>query len=205
MILVTHGVPTFLRFNHPRLGRLLTPRMPDSLARTVAAGIPWAADNDAFNGFKEDAYVAMLDKIEGWSGCRFVTAPDVVADAAATLDLFAEWRKTLRDLGHPVALVAQDGLEHLAVPWDDLDAMFIGGSTDWKLGRHAAALTAEAKRRGKWVHMGRVNTRRRIDIAKAWGCDSIDGTQFSRFRDTHLPWALDRLAAPPQQFLEGVA
>jgi hypothetical protein len=42
------------------------------------------------------------------------------------------------------------------VPWDAFDVLFLGGTTDWKLGPAAADLTAEARRRGLVVHMGRV-------------------------------------------------
>ena len=62
------------------------------------------------------------------------------------------------------------------MPWDDFDALFIGGTTDWKLGDGAAQLVREAKRRGKWVHMGRVNSLRRMIYAESIGCDSADGT-----------------------------
>jgi hypothetical protein len=52
----------------------------------------------------------------------------------------------------PIALVAQDGLERLPVPWEHLQAVFIGGSSQWKLGPHATSLVREAKERSKWVH-----------------------------------------------------
>ena len=61
-------------------------------------------------------------------------------------------------------------------PWDDFDALFIGGSTSWKLGPGAAAVAYDAKLRGKWVHMGRVNSLRRMRYAESIGCDSADGT-----------------------------
>jgi hypothetical protein len=34
----------------------------------------------------------------------------------------------------------------------------------------------DARRRGKWVHMGRVNGLRRLRIALDFGVDSVDGT-----------------------------
>src|SRR6266567_778281 len=46
------------------------------------------------------------------------------------------------------------------VPWDVFDALFIGRSTDWKLGPAAEALVREAKQRAKWVHFGRWTARR---------------------------------------------
>ena len=155
----------------------------------------------------------MLDAIAYVSGCLFVSCPDVVADARATLRLFEEWRPALQyvwatvneddvDPGQPVhqpiAFVAQDGQERLPVPWEHFQALFVGGSTQWKLGPHAAALIREAKRRGKWVHVGRVNTLRRIAWFKALEVDSIDGTGFARFTRVRLPMGAAALAAPTQ-------
>jgi hypothetical protein len=60
----------------------------------------------------------------------------------------------IRAVGYPVALVAQDGLEHADVPRRHIDALFTGGSTAFKTGPAAAALAAQARRRGLWVHMG---------------------------------------------------
>ncbi len=37
-------------------------------------------------------------------------------------------------------------------------------------------LAQEAKRLGKWLHMGRVNSLARIHYAESIGCDSVDGT-----------------------------
>jgi EAL domain-containing protein (putative c-di-GMP-specific phosphodiesterase class I) len=98
--------------------------------------------------------------------------------------------------------VAQDGLEDHPVPWGLIDALFIGGTTEFKMGPVAAAAAQQARLLGKWVHMGRVNTRRRIRYAKSLGCDSMDGTSFSRFRRTTLPWALTWASA--EQLWEAV-
>lgn len=40
----------------------------------------------------------------------------------------------------------------------------------------ATHMALEAKRRGKHVHMGRVNSLRRLRFARDIGCDSVDGT-----------------------------
>ena len=125
----------------------------------------------------------------GTCSCDSRAAPDVVGDASQTLRNFSEWRSEL--VGFPVALVGQDGLE--TPPWDEFDALFIGGTTEWKMGAQAARLVREGKERGKWVHMGRVNSYERGRYARWLGCDSIDGTQFSWFRDTKLPAYLNSL------------
>lgn len=119
--------------------------------------------------------------------CLFVVAPDVVGDAEATLAESAEWLPRIRAAGYPAALVAQDGLENLDVPWDEFDCLFIGGTTEWKLSGHARNLIADAKQHGKWVHMGRVNSEQRLRYAHALGCDSADGTFLAFGPDTNLP------------------
>jgi hypothetical protein len=114
-----------------------------------------------------------------WRGCLFVVAPDVVADAEATWTRSAPWLARVREAGFPVALVAQDGAESFVPMWDECDswdALFVGGSTAWKLGEDARDCVHEAHLRSKWVHMGRVNSRCRLRIAAAWDVDSVDGT-----------------------------
>lgn len=197
MVLV-HSSPTSLVRDHghpPNLGVLSSPRCVYRDAHDK--GFRWAADSDSFNdSYSDEAFVRMLDKITGIPGCLFVVCPDVVGDADATNKLFVEWMNPVLATGQPVAFVAQDGLNWL--PWRYFDALFIGGSTEFKLSARVAELVREAKWRGKWVHMGRVNTRRRIRYAQSIGCDSIDGTNFSMFRRTNLPWALQICAGGQQ-------
>ena len=203
---------------HEHLGRLLTPRHTSSVEATGEAGIPWAADNDCFQGLTEERYTAMLDRIAGVPGCIFVTVPDVTrcvycdatgdgydgeavcaceferahpkivyGDAELTEQRFEEWLPELAKRGLPAALVAQDGLEEREVPWAMITALFIGGSTEWKLGPAAAELAREAKAQGKWVHWGRVNSRKRIAYIVGTGaCDSFDGSKWARWRKTYL-------------------
>jgi hypothetical protein len=135
----------------------------------------------------------MLDRIEGLPGCLFVTVPDFVGDAAATAAQFDKWAPELERRGLPLALVLQDGIEDPALVawlesnWHRLAAVFVGGSNDFKLGPIAAELARQAKAAGKWVHWGRVNTRRRFDHIVATGAaDSFDGSKWARWRKTYL-------------------
>lgn len=148
-------------------------------------GFPaWAADNGCFaQGARFN-----LEKFYGWLGAvprsrlLFAVAPDVFPDAAATLERSRPLLKELRALGCRAAFVAQNDAERGLIPWDEFDCLFLGGEDRWKLSSAAMRLTAEAKRRGAWVHMGRVNSRRRLRYAALIGCDSADGT-FLRFRN----------------------
>ena len=88
----------------------------------------------------------------------------------------------------PVALVAQDGMTVEDYEWwsGSFDALFIGGSTEWKLSENARQFVAAANRDGVWTHMGRVNTHRRLKMAKSWGVDSVDGSSMAMFTDTYV-------------------
>jgi hypothetical protein len=108
--------------------------------------------------------------------CLFAVAPEVVGDAAATLDRSRPYFAKIRELGYPVAYVLQDGQQDVPVPWDEIDAVFAGGSDGFKLGPVAAAVCREATARGLWVHVGRVNSRKRLIYAVSIGADSADGT-----------------------------
>ena len=61
-----------------------------------------------------------------------------------------------------------------------LGRVLIGGDTDWKTSSEARDVAREAQLRGKWVHVGRVNSWKRIDRVASWDVDSVDGT-FLRF------------------------
>jgi hypothetical protein len=152
-------------------------------------GVTWCADNSCFSDrFDENKWWSWLVKHSGQaSSCRFATAPDVVGDAAATLARSLPWLPRIRELGYPVAFVAQDGIESTVVPWDDFDCLFIGGSTEFKLGPVARECASEAKRRGKWLHMGRVNSLKRFRYADSIGCDSVDGTFLVFGPEKNLP------------------
>jgi len=166
-------------------------RTPQIKNRPLAG--PWAADTGLFSAkgeraFNLDSYLAWLDSQDA-STCLFATAPDKICDPVETLRRSAPVFAAIRERGYKPAFVAQDGLEHIAdqIPWDDFDVLFIGGSTEWKLGPAAAALVREAKSRGKLVHMGRVNSERRYQYAARIGCDSVDGTFLAFGPEKNLP------------------
>jgi hypothetical protein len=138
----------------------------------------WCADNACFahpDDFDLDAFLRWISERETVRGtCLFATAPDVVADWPATLQRSATAVPMIRALGYPAAVVLQDGATPATMP--DADAFFVGGSTTWKTSHAAELCCDEAKRRGLWLHMGRVNTLERLDAAASFGCDSVDGT-----------------------------
>nr|WP_055501375.1 hypothetical protein [Nonomuraea pusilla] len=124
--------------------------------------------------------------------CLFATAPDVVGNAFATVNRSYPFLGRIRDMGCPAALVAQDYLEFcIWWSWDDVDCLFIGGSTGWKLSPAAAVLIRVAASTGKWVHAGRVNSCKRYRYAAVvMDADSADGTLLVHDPDKHLPSVL---------------
>jgi hypothetical protein len=191
-------------------------------------GALWCADNGKFSPkramsgepWDEQGWWNFLVKnADKAHRAVFATAPDVVhwvdygggkmgpmGDAAATLVESAKWYDKIRELGYPVALVAQDGLDPADVPWDEIDVIFVGGSDDYKVGSPpegrvrplklcgtpwgkpgCISVVQEAKRRGKWVHIGRVNSLARYRFARMIGADSVDGTYLKNKPSVTLP------------------
>lgn len=145
--------------------------------RTVGHKI-FAADNGCFaqaKKYTDDGFLEWLNGLQR-KHCLFAVAPDVVGAAVATRDRAYPILPHIRKLGFKGAFVLQDGETPDQIRWHDIDAVFVGGSTKWKLSQAAAEIVQEAKKRGKWAHMGRVNSFKRMRLAKIIGCDSVDGT-----------------------------
>lgn len=212
LLLVCGASATVNRLSgHPHLGSLIQPRSGNRIDTIATSGRWWAADNDALAGIDPDRYMTMLNAIAQTDTRRllFVTVPDAVqmtdtgpiGDWAGTLWLFRSWQRALITRTLPAAIVLQDGATIDSVPWGEIAAVFVGGSTAFKEGPDAAAILREAHRRGIWRHVGRINTERRLRLLDVVGFDSFDGTQFSRFPDTYIPRWLERLT----QKQEGLA
>lgn len=156
----------YLEFGFMRTPNMGNKNVPD---------MPWAADNGCYSSkgereFNLDAYLCWL-RAQKVSTCLMATAPDKVGDAVETLKRSLPVLSAIREIGYPVAFVGQDRIEEIEVPWDEFDVFFIGGSTEWKLGSIAKVFALEAKKRGKWLHMGRVNSLKRYRYAMSIGCD----------------------------------
>ena len=107
--------------------QLLTPLTRFKLQRPDAN---FAIDNGAFSQFNGKAFESLLAReFNRREQCLFVCVPDVVGSARRTLEVFEHWKESLEDW--PLALVAQDGQQDLPIPWDEIDAIFIGGSTEF--------------------------------------------------------------------------
>lgn len=165
-------------------GQLLTPLTRYRLRDPER---PWAIDNGGFTGFDGPAFLSLLEReTHHRDRCLFVTVPDVLGSARRTLEIFSHWSPRLT--GWKLALACQDGQEHLPIPWGDIAAVFIGGSTSWKCSEHAGQIVRAAKILGKWVHAGRINHGERFEHFRKLGADSIDGTGLARY--SHMRQAI---------------
>lgn len=146
----------------------------------IPEGVPWGVDSGCYStGYPGDVqYLNWLATRPLYirSACLFATAPDVPCEHEPTLIRSIPFFPIIQQLGYPVSFVAQNGAVPDNVPWASFDVLFLGGTTDWKLGREAAYLTVHAIRLGVPVHMGRVNSSKRFQYAQEIGCTSSDGT-----------------------------
>ncbi len=157
-------------------GQLITP-----LTGYSDWGGTYGIDNGAYSGFPEVAFQRILNRQEAArERCLFVTCPDIVGAAQRSIELFKRRRRWIPE-GWPVALVAQDGMESLEIPWDELDAIFLGGLDPWKDSRAAADIIKTAKILKKWSHIGRVNTPKRYEHFAALGADTCDGSGVAQY------------------------
>jgi hypothetical protein len=150
-----------------------------------------AVDNACFNNpskYSDARYEAYLAKMP-LDRTLFATAPDVLGNHAQTVERSVPMLKRLRELGFNAAFVAQDGWDEKTTPWQEFDVLFVGGSTEFKF-RGGRDAVAEAKKRGKQAHMGRVNSLDRLRASIGIGCDSADGTCLRFGPDKNWPHLL---------------
>ncbi len=187
---------------HPNLGFLLTL----DAGYLPPADCLLAIDNSCFSNpsqYSDAKYEAYLRRMPR-DRTLFAPAPDVLGSHQATVQRSIPMLRQIRKIGLPAAFVAQDGWSEHDTPWDEMDVLFVGGSTHFKF-RGGRDATAAAKKRGKLVHMGRVNSLDRLRAARGIGCDTADGTYLKFGPDTNWPrltrW-LDHMTDRPEMSLE---
>jgi len=158
-------------------------------------GMRYALDNGAWTAFQqgqpfdEDAFVVAVDRLG--ERADWVVLPDIVEGGLASLEYSLTWLERLRGMPSRLLIAVQNGMQvqDVASFLSPAVGIFVGGSTQWKE-ETAQAWGSLARRRHCYLHVGRVNSARRIRICAAAGADSFDGTSVSRYAKT-LP-RLDR-------------
>ncbi len=167
-------------------------------------GMPYAVDNGAYGcwlrgePFNEQAFRRLL-QAKG-AGADWVVVPDIVAAGDESLAYSLRWLAKCQEHAKRVLLAVQDGMkvEMLKPHLSDRVGLFIGGTTEWKLAS-MPMWGVLAKQTGCYLHVGRVNTKRRIRWCADVGADSFDGTSATKYavtlpmldferKQAHLPW-----------------
>jgi len=152
-------------------------------------GFRYGLDNGAWHAhqagepFDQMAFERLLS--DYGDGSDWIVSPDIVCGGVESLEMSVSWIPRLQKYGVPILIPVQDGMvasdlrEHLS----ESVGIFVGGSTEFKEG--TAALWGKlARERRAYLHVGRVNTVRRIAICGAAGADSFDGSGASKFSST---------------------
>lgn len=178
-------------FGCPCVGRLLTPQ---SNFGQVRMWHEWTAiDNAAYTDWKPERFRnLLLTHSRNSRRVKWVCCPDVVGDWTRTRERFDEWEPTITRLGYTVAYVLQDGQPETSVPWDRIGCVFLGGTNAYKETEEARALLVRARKRGKLVHVGRVNTLDRVRLFLPV-MDTFDGLSFSFYSKVHMPTLIELL------------
>lgn len=186
------------------LGLLVTPA--SAIHRQLHHYETWGADNGCYveskagRPFDPDRWMKWLAALPR-RDAAFVALPDVLewpegpdgmprGNLDATLERSARYVDFVRGLGMAPALVAQDGLRDLSQVPFQVDGIFVGGSDFYKLGPDAARVLGQARERGLWTHVGRVNSFGRLAYCDDLGADSADGTYIQACPSTNGPKVL---------------
>lgn len=171
-----------------KLGHLYSPRDQ----RGPWPWFPYALDNGAFscwtpatNAFdqqKWDTNEQSWRELIFWASCapirpRWAIVPDVPGNGAATLDRWAVYAPEVMAAGIPLALAVQDGMTVAQVrALTPAPAVIcVGGSTEWKWATVAEWCGAFPR-----VHLLRCNSPEKLAYLESLGCESTDGTGWSR-------------------------
>lgn len=149
----------------------------------------YALDNGAWTAFQRaepfdaSAFRAAVELLG--AGAEFVVVPDIVCGGLDSLRFSESWLSGLDGIGKRRLVAVQNGM----VPADVRGLLgaevgiFVGGDTEWKE-KTLPVWGDLAHATGCYLHVGRVNTARRILLSKLAGADSVDGTSASRFVNT---------------------
>lgn len=151
--------------------------------------LTYALDNGAWTSYREGrpfddrSFLAAVEAVG--AGAQFIVVPDIVCGGHASLRLSEAWLPRLTGIGRRRLVAVQNGM----VPADVRGllssevGLFVGGDTAWKESS-LPAWGRLARESGCYLHVGRVNSARRIRLCQLAGAHSFDGTSVSRFAQT---------------------
>lgn len=176
------------------VGHLYTPARKER----VRPWLPYVLDNGRFAEavknlpFNEEGF---LNHVERYVYLEqkplWLVTPDVPFDGDETLRWWDVWEPRLRKYGVSLAMAVQDGMEieEVLSRLRSTDYIFVGGTTEWKWS------TAESWCKS-WpnVHVGRVNSPKRLYDLHKWGAKSCDGSGWFRGKSPQIVGLAEFLA-----------
>ena len=167
---------------------LLTPDHPK-----LYEGFRYGLDNGAWSyhrrgvSFDCERFKGLVERYG--AGADFVVMPDIVEGGDRSLGFSLSWHEYLKPL-RLLLLPLQDGVSADLVgrvlrAYPNV-GLFLGGSTAWKL-REIYAWGLVAHSHGRYYHIGRVNSLKRIRLAMEAGAHSFDGTGATRYGSRDVP------------------
>lgn len=180
----THGKRNLKALRENGFSLLVT---PDTFRRGApvwdnGTPAPFALDNGAYGCFQRgesfnwDSFNAMVNKLG--DRAAWVVAPDIVAGGLESLRMSITWRANWDRC--PVLLAVQDGMtaDDVAPYLNKNTGIAVGGSTEFKI-KTLPIWSRLTCLNGSYLHVLRVNTRRRLTACALAGADSVDGTSAS--------------------------
>ena len=169
-------------------GLVLTPDRPE-----LREGFPvYGIDNGAWGchqrkePWNEQRWLDLL--APNSAAALWCVLPDVVEGGAASLDRSLWYLQEMGSVPAHWLIAVQDGMTYadLVPHVSPQVGLFVGGSTEWKE-QSLPTWGRLARESGCWLHVGRVNSQRRIKLCAMAGADSFDGTSVTRFAKTLPP------------------
>lgn len=155
----------------------------------------YALDNGAWTAYQRQepfdakAFEGVVEALA--RGADFVVTPDIVLGGIESLRFSVGWLQRLADVPCMKLLAVQNGMQpsDLRPLLGREVGIFVGGDDRWK--ESSLPMWGDlAHEVGCYLHVGRVNTARRMRLCSDAGVDSFDGSSASRFATTLGP--LDR-------------
>lgn len=176
----------------PKDCALLSRSITRSILHRPMKSFPWALDNGVFGAWSsgkpwsEEPFYQYLECYADLEPL-WAVVPDWVGDRDQTLRLWDKHAPAVAAFGCPLAMAVQDGMVPEDVP-QEASVVFIGGTTPWKWAT-LDMWTAAFPR----VHVGRVNSRRLLELCENAGAESCDGTGW--FRSPKRTYELEKYLA----------
>ena len=149
-------------------------------------GFQYALDNGAWTAhqagtsFDVPAFQRAVDALG--HGADWIVLPDALCGGLESLELSLSYLPELAVRGFRLLLPVQNGMqrEHVIDHLSNQVGIFVGGDDTWKEAT-LPSWGAVAREVGCWLHVGRVNSARRIRLCALAGAHSFDGTSCSRW------------------------